>query len=264
MKDSDISRPERIESTHNPYYQGLCSLARGRDPERERFLVEGEKLIREAVASGLVLETLLTDRAAHWQGPEWSGRVCELKSFLMKRLSRLETPPADIGLFRVRRLPPLSEALRAAKTVIVLDRVQDPGNLGTIMRSMEALAADLLILLPGCCSPVNDKVLRAAMGSAFRLPVAQPASDDEVWKALQEQEFVLIATAMEGTLLTGYSFPGKIALVLGAEGRGVRPEVLTRASVRLTIPIRSTVESLNVAMAATICLYERMRQQSGS
>ncbi|HNV71744.1 MAG TPA: RNA methyltransferase, partial [Candidatus Ozemobacteraceae bacterium] len=219
--------------------------------------------IREARASGLELETLLTERPAHWRQPEWADRLCELKSFLMKRLSRLETPPPDIGLFRTRRLPPLAQALRAARTVLVLDRVQDPGNLGTIIRSMEALAADLLILLPGCCSPVNDKVLRAAMGSAFRLPVAVVATDDEALKTLAEQGFTLVATAMNGTSITGCSFPEKIALILGAEGRGVRPEILAQAALQLTIPIREPVESLNVAMAATICLYERMRQRNG-
>jgi TrmH family RNA methyltransferase len=164
---------------------------------------------------------------------------------LLVEVSTLAHPPRVIGVFRRR------EPAETADTTLALWRVSDPGNVGTLLRSADAFGAGVM-LSKGCADPFGPKALRAGMGSTFRVPLAE-------FEVLPGS-VALVADGgepLENVDLERYS-----SFVLGSERDGLPAEVLTRCEVRATIPVRS-VESLNVAMAGTIVLYERARRMTG-
>ena len=141
--------------------------------------------------------------------------------------------------------------------LVILDGVQDPGNIGTIARTARAFGASGMIALPGTADLTNPKTVRGGMGALFQLPHCH-AGDAEVLGMLARRGIALWAMAMDGEALT--SAPaGPVALLLGNEGAGIRPDLLARAARRVTIPIKSAAESLNVAVAAGIALHEVTR-----
>jgi TrmH family RNA methyltransferase len=139
--------------------------------------------------------------------------------------------------------------------VLVLDGIQDPGNVGTMMRTAHALGAAGLIALKGTADLTSPKVMRGSMGSCFRLP-AMLADDEafEHWRSTRHIE--LHVAAADGIPLRQWKPSAAVALVVGNEGAGVREALLTRAAARVGIPIRAEAESLNVAVAAGILLFE--------
>jgi TrmH family RNA methyltransferase len=141
--------------------------------------------------------------------------------------------------------------------VLVLDAVQDPGNFGTLVRTAEALGAAGVVTLPGTVDPWNPKSVRAAMGSGFRLPMV-PAEWDELAPWLEERGIAAVAAVVGADPLPAPP-PARAALVLGNEGAGVGEQTLARAAVHAGIPIRGRAESLNVAAAGAILLYELLR-----
>jgi TrmH family RNA methyltransferase len=148
-----------------------------------------------------------------------------------------------------------------AALVVVFAGVQDPGNLGTILRSAEAFGATGVVSLPGTVSLWNPKALRASAGSVFRLP-ALSASAEECFLRLREGDLTIWATAAgRGREAAGADLTGPLALVIGNEGNGVPEELAAQADGALTIPCPGPVESLNAAVAASVLLYEAARQR---
>jgi RNA methyltransferase, TrmH family len=148
--------------------------------------------------------------------------------------------------------------------VLMLEEVQDPGNLGAIVRAAEACGATGIVVGNGSADPFGWKALRGSMGSAFRVPLAGrlplgPALDAARRRGLR----ILAAVARDGTSLPQCDLRQPLAVLLGGEGSGLSAEVLARADERLTIPMRPPVESLNVATAAAVIAYEAHRQRSG-
>ncbi len=174
-----------------------------------------------------------------------------------------ETPQGIAALVE----PPaftFDDILRANTTplLIVAAALQDPGNLGTLIRSSEAFGATGLITLPGTVSQWNQKAVRASAGSVFRLPIAV-LREDEVFSALQSHNIAtLAAVAADGESLTQHDLTRPTALILGNEGSGIPAEILCRATHRITIPCPGPVESLNAAIAGSILLYEASRQRA--
>ncbi len=168
-----------------------------------------------------------------------------------------ETPQGVLAVAEIPRAGLDAIALEADPAVVlVLDAVQDPGNLGTLVRTAEALGAAGVVSLPGTVDAWNPKSVRAAMGSSFRLPVAE-AGWDALAPWLERHGAVAVATAV-GAPLAG-ALPRRAALVLGNEGAGVSPETLRRAGLTVGIPLRGRAESLNVAAAGAILLHELLR-----
>jgi TrmH family RNA methyltransferase len=146
--------------------------------------------------------------------------------------------------------------------VLVLAGVQDPGNLGTILRSAEAFGATGVVSLPGTVSRWNQKALRASAGSVFRVPVLS-ASAQKCFLRLREDEVIVWATATHNAKEADLAdLTGPVALVIGNEGNGVPEELAARTDGALTIPCPGPVESLNAAVAASVLLYEASRQRS--
>ena len=256
---------KRIESIHNPVFRHALSLAE-KGPSRlnpQEFILEGEKLILEAAKSGYDLKSLMVIEGAEPLAEKIPGShqtIYLLSGKLMRRLSSLETPPKLFGIVAPRNPSTLEQTLKEARTAVVLDRVQDPGNLGTIIRSCEALKADTVLLLKGSCSQYNHKVLRASMGSSFRLPIHENLDAEQLLRLLQQYKFVCIGTSADGNPLDSFSFPPKVALFFGSEGQGLSDSLLAACEALLGIPINPRVESLNVAASVAVCLYERTRK----
>jgi TrmH family RNA methyltransferase len=151
---------------------------------------------------------------------------------------------------------------RAPSLVLILDRVQDPGNVGAIIRAGEACGATGVITTPGTADPFGWKALRGSMGSALRLPVARADSIDDAARAASRAGVRVYASVpREGTSLTSADLTGGLALLLGGEGAGLDAAAIASADERITIPMRPPVESLNVATAAALILYEASRQR---
>lgn len=226
------------------------------------FAAEGDHLCSELVRAGFkVMLAAYTEKAAE-KYPETVTMLKEnantaivITEELSEYISDTRSPQ---GLFATAEIPGWRSAPtvfdRDACKVVVLDGVQDPGNVGTIIRTAEALGADGAVLVNGCADIWSPKTLRASMGSVFRLPV-KCAAADELPKLLSG--FTVYGAMLDSSAkrLGEVSFPVKTAAVIGSEGSGISPEVAGLCGEKLYIPIEGA-ESLNAAMAAAIILWE--------
>ncbi len=251
---------KKIESRQNPLFKQALKLSHDTRSNPDLIIVEGAKLISEAIEAGAVAQTLFL--TAGTKLPEFDVNCIELPTALFKELSTVTSPADAICIFSQKEPQPLAKLCQKAKMLVVLDRLQDPGNIGTIIRTSEAMGADAVILLSGCCSSNNTKVIRAAMGSSFRLPVYNRIEAQELFQLLTKHLFTCICTDMQGQSVHSFSFPEKSALFLGQEGSGTAEKVEKECAMKLAIPMQGRVESLNVATSAAICLYEWSKQQA--
>jgi TrmH family RNA methyltransferase len=209
------------------------------------FVCEGEDLVAAALDAGLAPVEALID-AERPALVERLPRADLVEPALLAEVSMLGHPPRVVAVFRHEDLPQLDHA--APPTVgLALWRVGDPGNVGTLLRALDALGPGFLALSPGCADPTGPKALRAAAGSTFRVPSC--GFDEAPWRRVGLVAHGGIALAeLEPAAATTY--------VLGAEREGLPKEVLARCEILATIPQSDPAESLNVAMAGTIALYE--------
>lgn len=250
---------ERVTSRQNSAVQHVKKLASNRKYRREsgEFLCEGPKMWAEAMVRGWTVSALLTSE-------EGIARECEgvpartvlVSPEVLSYAADTETPQK---LAFTCPIPEEPERLPGGR-LLVLDGVQDPGNVGTIWRTADAFGADGLVLLPGCADPWSPKVVRATMGACFRLPVWN-CTLDRLTALLEEENIPLYATALrEDTLDIRAADLSRCAVVIGSEGRGVSGQVLAQCAQTLKIPMRERCESLNAAMAAGVVLWEAWRQ----
>jgi TrmH family RNA methyltransferase len=230
------------------------------------FVAEGVRAVEDLAASPLSLRfaavsPALEDTprgAALVRALEARGPVREVDDRTLRALAGTEHPQGVLAVAEVPRTRLADVRLRAEPAVVlVLDAVQDPGNFGTLVRTAEALGAAGVVALPGTVDPWNPKSVRAAMGSSFRLPVVASAWD-EVAPWLGNERMAVVAAVVGAEPLPDPP-PARAALVVGNEGAGVGDETLARADLRCGIPIRGRAESLNVAAAGAILLYELLR-----
>jgi TrmH family RNA methyltransferase len=173
-------------------------------------------------------------------------------------LAATEHPQGVVAVYEVRTWS-IDEIVPAPRRpVVVLDAVQDPGNLGTIARTARAFGAAGIVALPGTADLSNPKAVRGAMGALFHLPHVH-ATDDQLAAFLARSATALWVATLDGEPIAGVRAGGPVAVAFGNEGAGARPELLARAARRITIPIRPGTESLNVAVAAGIALYQMIQ-----
>jgi len=263
-----------VQSRQNPRLKqlrrALAHPLRDSGPEGH-FLagIEGPNLLDEALRAGLRAPCVfvaqgwehLLDR---YQLPAETEVLALAKELLDDALTT-ETPQPVAALVE----PPdwtwahfLDTHRKTASMVLVLAGLQDPGNLGTILRSAEAFGADGVISLPGTVSAWNPKAVRASAGSLFRLPMLM-ASAEECFTHLRRANVKIWTTTVQAAEPADLvNLAGPIALLIGNEGNGVPEELAARADGRLTIPCPGPVESLNASVAASVLLYEAARQRS--
>lgn len=216
------------------------------------FLVEGEHLVLEAYRAGCLEEIVLEQDSVF---PVPFNNVIYVPELILKKISDLETPPYVMGL--CKKMPYKEIGSR----ILLLDGVQDPGNLGTILRSSKAFDIDTVILSDDTVDLYNPKVIRATQGMLFHLNVLRCDLLD-VLPSLKEKEIPIYVSRVEfgeDVRLLKEKDRCKFALVMGNEGKGVRDEIMEQADKYLYIDMNSAVESLNVAIATSILLYELRR-----
>ena len=250
---------ERITSRKNPLCSHIRKLNASRAYRRETgaFTVEGPKLLVEALSHGAAVRTVLCVESGQTAGlslPAGVRRVA-VSHELLKRLSDTETPQ---GVLAECVLPDLAPPDRLpAGRYLVLDGVQDPGNVGTIWRTADAFGADGILLLPGCADPFAPKTVRATMGACFRLPLWEVAVE-ELRPLLGEIPLYAAALGADTEDVRSANLRCA-AVVIGSEGRGVSAGVLSLCGRTLKIPMRPRCESLNAAAAAAVVLWEGWR-----
>lgn len=259
---------EIVSSRKNANVRFIRSFLREKNMRDEHgvFAVEGNHLCGELVRAEFnVTFAAYTEKAAA-KYPETLKKLVEavgssicITEELAEYISDTKSPQ---GLFAVAEIPgwrnQAKPALsKKANIMIVLDGVQDPGNVGTIIRTAEALGANGIVLLEGCADVWSPKTLRASMGSAFRLPVINAAASE-----LQQllPEYTVYGAMLDETAkrLGEVKFPEKTAIVIGSEGSGISPEVAALCGEKIYIPIKGA-ESLNAATAAAIIMWELVR-----
>jgi TrmH family RNA methyltransferase len=259
--------PRIVQSRQNARVKELRSgFARAARTEHGFISIEGEHLVAEAIASHLTIAAVFVQIGSesvldHLNLPE-SVEILALPEDVFASAVRTEAPQGIAALVEPREFT-LEEVLSATgdALLVVSAGLQDPGNLGTLIRSAEAFGATGFIFLPGTVSLYNQKTLRASSGSAFRLP-SVTAKPEELFAALAARGIAsFAAVASDGEPVTAHDLTQSAALILGNEGNGIPPDILRRASRRVTIPIPGPVESLNAAVAGSILLYEAARQR---
>lgn len=250
-----------IESRQNPIFKQALKIAQDSRSFPGMVIVEGEKLIREALEAGANAVSFFKTGKSNVNLPQLNSLAIELTQPLFRELSTVTSPTDALCVFAVKEPPELAQLLKSAKMLVVLDRLQDPGNIGTIIRTSEAMGAQAVLLLNGCCSSTNTKVVRAAMGSTFRLPVYDKIAGETLFALLKKHDFTGICADMNGTSIFSTAFPERSALFLGQEGNGIAEKIAKDCAMKLAIPMQGRVESLNVATSAAICLYEWSKQQ---
>lgn len=251
-----------IISRDNPTFKQLKKLA---DSARERrkagqTLLDGVHLVDACLQAGMAPQLLVVSESgvAH---PEVSALLTRGNAFntvclpdaLFAEISPVETPVGLLALIEMPALP----VPKNPEFVLMLEDLQDPGNLGTILRSAAAAGVQAVWLSTGCVDAWSPKVLRAGMGAHFSLPIVERADLNEVIARFQG---VALAACLGGESLYTLDLTGPVAFLIGNEGSGLSDGLMQAAGKRFTIPMPGRIESLNAAAAASICLFERVRQ----
>ena len=243
---------QRITARKNPLIQQVRKLLSSRK-EREAaglFAADGVKLLAEAVRWWPGLDTVILSDGVDAQVPE-GVRVVRVPLEIMEYISPMQTPQGALFLCRL----PEEKALCVKPGMLLLDGIQDPGNLGTIMRTADALEIPV-VLLEGCADPYSHKVVRASMGAVFRMEIMQ-ATWEQVGAACKQSGIPVAVTALSGTAEDIRTAAlSDMAVVIGSEGQGVRKEILEAADKQLIIPMSDRCESLNAAIAAAIVMWQ--------
>jgi TrmH family RNA methyltransferase len=270
FKTADVdSRLRRIEGRHNALVKELRkAFAHGETTTDGYTAIEGIRILEEALRSGLRFQAVFFSNSGKSKAERLIPQIAAhvetllLPDKLFASAVPSETPQGVAGLVRVKEFS-LKDvvARKAIGPLIVIAGLQDPGNLGTILRSAEAFGTGGVILGEGSVRYLNSKVVRASAGSVFRLPIAA-CKLSEVIQALRQNKVRLLATSShKGTLLRDANLSAPLAIFIGSEGAGVPRDLVSDMDEFIAIPHSPQVESLNAGVAASIVLYEAARQK---
>ncbi len=256
-----------ITSMSNPIIKEVRSLSnkKGRIAA-QAILLEGYRLVRDALDSGAEIryfiisdsffqkdELLLSDMS--------NIKVVQVPDEVFSRISETQSPQ---GIMAVAELPVCDkkDIINRVKRVIVLENLQDPGNLGTIIRSADACGFDAVILSKDSADPYNPKVIRSTMGSLFHIPVIITEDFNGLLNELRSKGMLLIAAHTRDSLPCWQAdMSGELAIIIGNEGNGLSDNILELADMTVMIPMTGKAESLNASAAASMLIYECMRQR---
>lgn len=244
---------KHIQSAKNPKVKEWKKLLARKERDKSgTFLVEGFHLVEEALKANQIAEIIISENKNMPPGWDYGDiPVTMVTDEIIGLLADTETPQ---GIFAVCSQEPSTEEVKG-KQFLLIDAVQDPGNLGTMIRTADAAGIDAVIVGEGSVDAYNPKVLRSAQGSHFHLPILRGNLSDWVVR-LKESNVAVYGTALENAReYTRYESSDSFALLVGNEGNGVNKELLANTAANLYIPIFGNSESLNVAVAAGILLY---------
>ncbi len=238
--------------------------------EQGAFVVEGPRAVEAALRASAELEGVFYSSAL---ADDWAGvldlaasadvPVDEVEAGALSSILSAESPQ---GLAAVARMPgPMAEAPLTGGITVVLDEIRDPGNAGTILRSAHAAGVASVVFLPGSVDPYNPKSVRASAGSIFFVECRRPDSKQGLLARALESGYRLVGTSAQAEVNCFDSdLTGRLALVVGNEGSGISVEVASRIGEWVRIPTVGSLESLNVAIATSVLLFEALRQRGGA
>jgi TrmH family RNA methyltransferase len=262
-----------VIGARHPVLSRLRQLSRqrkARDAEGT-FVIDGPKLVAEALAAGVALLEVVAEPDAPAELVERArgsgATVHRAPAGTLARVTATATPQpiAAIAVREDRALGPVLDGLDRPELVVVLVGVNDPGNAGTLLRSADAVGAGAVVFSDDAVDPYNPKCVRASAGSLFRVPVVRWDDAATLVAVLRERGLRSVGTvARGGRAYDEVDLTRPTAVVLGSEAHGLPDDVGAQLDERATIPMRAPVESLNVAMAGTLLCFEALRQRRGS
>jgi TrmH family RNA methyltransferase len=232
------------------------------------FIIEGKKVVEEAIMSDWGIEAALITQEFIKNNAndkiikdlKTSGALCfEISQKELDSISDTETTQGIAAIIKIKVFD-MSEINALGKhkaTIVILDRVTDPGNLGTIIRTCDWFGVDAVVISQNSIDLYNPKVVRSTMGALFHIPVISEVELENMIDELKGQKFEIVITMLEGEPVQSYIFPPKVAFVFGSEAHGISNTLQARANIKLTIPKRGLIDSLNVAVACGITLAYR-------
>ncbi len=243
---------QRITARKNPLLQQVRRLLTSKK-ERDTaglFVADGTKLLAEAVKWWPGLDTVILSDGVEADVPA-GVRIVRVPEDVMESISPMQTPQGALFLCRL----PEQKAFVPKPGMLLLDGIQDPGNLGTILRTADAFNVPVA-LLEGCADPYSHKVVRASMGALFRSPVQQTTWEEAKTICAQQNIPVAVTALSDRAVDLRQAELSSMAVVIGSEGQGVRKQILESAQAELIIPMQARCESLNAAVAAAIVMWQ--------
>ncbi len=263
--------PVIINSLANPMLKEFNKLQNSRRHRQKtgKIALEGPNLVKEALKAELYPEVVFfSDTYFELEGREITARLpAKCRVFLMppelfKKITATEAPQPVAAIFHLERLEYLGRFEKLPGLAVILDRLQDPGNMGTIIRTAAAAGVEVVYYTTGSTDPYGPKVLRSTAGSLFDLRLEQVPDALQLLNDLKRGGVQLVAAAARpGRLYWQVDFKPPTALIIGNEAGGIRAELLESADLHASIPLKGRVESLNAAVASAVLLYEAIRQR---
>ena len=255
-----------IDSKENNLFKETKKLKdrRGRN-KNNKYIIEGFRLVKEAFKAGVKVDKVFVSSSSQDKIEEYLGSYIEqtkiyvLRDELLNELCQTENPQGIVAVLDINK----SVVDKKGSFYLLCDKVQDPGNLGTIIRTAHAAGVDGIILTKGTVDIYNPKVIRATMGSIFYIPIIFEDEEYSQTKQLLDQGFSMIATSLQGDKnFFEEDLSGKIIVSMGNEGNGVSEEIYNLSDKKVKIPMPGGAESLNVSVATAIILYEKVKQKN--
>lgn len=248
-----------ITSKTNDFIKYVKSLhlKKNRD-ENNNFIVEGPKMVKEVISSDLKVKKVIICEEIFTMPVDVRNNDVEFVSAnVFEYISDTKTPQGIMAIVEKRN----NESVEYPDVIFALDNVQDPGNLGTIIRTLDCAGINTLLLSNGCADEYNPKVIRSTMGAIFRVNVFSDLELKSELERLKKEGYNIVVTSLEGaTNMFEHKFEGKNVVVIGNESNGVSREIQELANVRIKIPMLGQTESLNAGVAASLVAYEIMRK----
>lgn len=256
-----------ITSSQNPQYKEWkkLNIRKYRD-EKQLFIIEGVKMIDEAIGCKSLIEKFIYNEKLFTVngGAQLYKRVIDLnipiiqlEYNLMKELSNTKNPQGIIAILKQEKYDISNIIKKQKSSIIILEEIQDPGNLGTIIRTADAAAFDAVILSKGCVDLYNEKVIRSTMGSIFHLPIIQDINIKETIFKLKENKYQIVGTDLNTECFYhALSYSDKKVLIIGNEAKGIKKSTADLCHNLVKLPIKGHAESLNAAIAAGILMYK--------
>lgn len=270
-----MTEPAVITSRKNEIIKKAAHLLSSTSFRREQnaFLAEGARLCADAADSGLSIQSVFYTEKAAQKYSAYLERILPVASqaFLIsdsvsELLSDTKSPQGVFCVLERPTVPKTAAAMDGQGCYIGLENLQDPSNLGAVLRTAEALGISGVLLLGDCCDPYGPKALRAAMGAVFRLPLFFEPEFSACASVLQEKGLFTAAAVPDPAAqdITRTTFPKGTVLLIGNEGAGLTPQTIAACNQRVTIPMLGRAESLNAASSAAILMWEMMRTRGDS
>lgn len=252
-----------IESKDNSLFKETKKLKDRKNRLKEKkYIIEGFRLVQESFKAKCLIDYIVVSEAALEKLDEYLKEYLDkVKIYVMKNnlFSQLTSTEQPQGIIAVLNITDTTDKLDG-EFYLLCDKVQDPGNLGTIIRTAHAAGVTGIILTKGTVDIYNDKTIRSTMGSIFYMPVIHD-NDLSFLKELKSKGFKLVATSLEESKdFFDEDLSGKIILSVGNEGNGISDEIFNLADKKVKIPMPGGAESLNVSVATSIILFEKVRQ----